>query len=1291
MRLIRIARAKNIVYNEKQQYEGNLDSGEKNAMNINWEYLFSNMILKRGEDYFRAGKVLAQRGNQGRDTKVFYVYGTKPYVVKITRGDASISSLQCSCPHAQDGRRCKHMAAALFKMEADGELKIRAAKKADKTSRAGVKPQKVKKAPPVRVFPFRAETAGENGEKPYRFYDLDKAAAPYPIYEQDLRDAQTLIEQHKIELDSVQEGFRRGYYGEMERQCAIYGNYTVIGEKTRPVGILFSKDKILDTDCGVPDCPQYADAYQYYFYGANKRSLCTHTLALLLLAQDYIAKEHIGDATDYNGVRLLRECRAKRAANRRMEAAEETAKGQIHLEPRLDVEADGSLHLAFRVGREKLYVVKNLTELVDTVESHGEMQLGTKHVLSFASDRLDDEDQRLYRFMKKEVKSTEMRNAELQQRYGQEFGSLKASIPLYGRTLDEFYTLMEAKRFPFTDRSQGSKRSGEAGCVRKSPKIKLCMVRRSDASGSFEGIELNGRLPKLVNGTDHIYFFDGENLSRADDENLELLDSLRDRRYDDEVSLVIGRRNLSEFYYRMLPILKEFAEIEIKDADEIEKYLYPEAEFSFFLDVEDGMLSCEAKVRYGENTTVPAGAKMANLQGAQPREETQHAAKDEAYEEYRDLNLERETMERVLEYFPYGDGSGVLYSGETEEGQYQVLETGVDTLLGLGEVHATDRFQRLTIRRKPQMTVGVRMESDLLKLTLSSTDLTEDELLDILGSYQRTKKYHRLKNGDFVQLDENTLEELETLMDLTKADPKDFVKGDMEIPAYRALYLDKVLEKNEAFYAKRDQNFKHLVKEFKTVSDSEYEIPESLQGVMRNYQEFGYKWLRTIEAYRFGGILADDMGLGKTLQVISVLLASKEDGRLGTAMVVTPASLVYNWKEEFAKFAPQLSVAVIAGSKGEREEQIRAAECADVVITSYDLLKRDILFYADQSFEYQIIDEAQSIKTHTTAAAKAVKAVRSKIRFALTGTPIENRLSELWSIFDFLMPGFLYSYDRFRKELELPIAKHQDPAAMTRLKRFVEPFILRRLKQDVLSDLPEKNEEVCYVHFEQKQQRLYDAQVVHMRKMLEEQSEETFQKSKIALLAEITKIRQICCDPALCFHDYDGESAKRDACMELLRNAVDGGHKILVFSQFRSLLERLEQDLQRENLAYFKITGETKKEERIEMVKRFNGDDTPVFLISLKAGGTGLNLTGADIVIHLDPWWNIAAQDQATDRAHRIGQTKAVSVYKLIAKNTMEEKILKMQEAKRALADEILSGNTGGLMSMSRDELLELL
>ena len=583
------------------------------------------------------------------------------------------------------------------------------------------------------------------------------------------------------------------------------------------------------------------------------------------------------------------------------------------------------------------------------------------------------------------------------------------------------------------------------------------------------------------------------------------------------------------------------------------------------------------------------------------------------------------------------------------------------------------------------------MESDLLKLKLSSTDLTDEELIDILSSYRSNKKYHRLRNGNFIQMEESTMAELSSFMALSKAKPSDFVKGDMEVPAYRALYLDKVLEKNDLFYSRRDHAFKHLVKEFKTVSDSEYEVPESLQHIMRSYQEFGYKWLRTIEHYKFGGILADDMGLGKTLQVISVLLAAKQEDRLGEALIVTPASLVYNWKEEFAKFAPGLSTAIIAGSKDEREEQIKNAENADILITSYDLLKRDILYYADKTFTYQIIDEAQYIKTHTTAAAKSVKAVNSKIRFALTGTPIENRLSELWSIFDFLMPGFLYGYEKFRKEIETPIVKHNDKDAMNKLKRLAEPFILRRLKQDVLSDLPEKNEEIYYVHFDKKQQNLYDGQALHMKQLLEKQSDEMFQKNKMAILAEITKIRQICCDPSLCFENYDGESAKRQTCLELLKSAIDGGHKILVFSQFRSLLELLEKDLRNEGISYFKITGETKKEDRINLVNRFNRDETPIFLISLKAGGTGLNLTGADIVIHFDPWWNIAAQNQATDRAHRIGQTKTVSVYKLIVKDSIEEKILKMQEEKSALADEILSGNTGGLMNMSRAELLELL
>lgn len=289
------------------------------------------------------------------------------------------------------------------------------------------------------------------------------------------------------------------------------------------------------------------------------------------------------------------------------------------------------------------------------------------------------------------------------------------------------------------------------------------------------------------------------------------------------------------------------------------------------------------------------------------------------------------------------------------------------------------------------------------------------------------------------------------------------------------------------------------------------------------------------------------------------------------------------------------------------------------------------------------------------------------------------------------MPGFLYTYDNFKKEMETPITKNQDADATTLLKRMVSPFILRRLKGDVLKDLPEKLEENYYAVMEDEQQRLYDGQVIRMKQSLEKESEDNFRKNKLQILAELTRIRQICCDPVLLFDDYQGESAKRNTCLQLIENAIEGEHKVLLFSQFTSMLELLEQDLKEKQIAYYKITGETSKEKRLELVQQFNADDVPVFLISLKAGGTGLNLTGADIVIHYDPWWNVAAQNQATDRAHRIGQTKTVSVYKLIVKNSIEEKILKMQEDKKNLADAVLNGESTNLMDMTKDDLLQLL
>ena len=285
----------------------------------------------------------------------------------------------------------------------------------------------------------------------------------------------------------------------------------------------------------------------------------------------------------------------------------------------------------------------------------------------------------------------------------------------------------------------------------------------------------------------------------------------------------------------------------------------------------------------------------------------------------------------------------------------------------------------------------------------------------------------------------------------------------------------------------------------------------------------------------------------------------------------------------------------------------------------------------------------------------------------------------------------MYGYDVFRRELEIPIVKSQDEEAMARLQKMVGPFILRRLKEDVLKDLPEKLEESRYVRLGTRQRELYDGQVLHMKERLAGRNEEDFNKDKLLILAELTRLRQICCDPSLCFEDYKGEAAKLEACLQLIQSAMDGGHRMLIFSQFATMLEILKGNLESMQIPYYMITGSTTKEKRLEMVKEFNGGDVPVFLISLKAGGVGLNLTGADVVIHYDPWWNLAVQNQATDRAHRIGQTKKVTVYKLIAKGTIEEKIEKLQEKKKDLAEQVMGGETGQLGSLSREEILELL
>lgn len=386
-----------------------------------------------------------------------------------------------------------------------------------------------------------------------------------------------------------------------------------------------------------------------------------------------------------------------------------------------------------------------------------------------------------------------------------------------------------------------------------------------------------------------------------------------------------------------------------------------------------------------------------------------------------------------------------------------------------------------------------------------------------------------------------------------------------------------------------------------------------------------------------------------------------------------------------------MRVRVISGSAAQREELIRSEEPSDIWITSYDMVKRDIALYKDIIFDTEVIDEAQNIKNQGTMAAKAVKKIKAQTKFALTGTPIENRLSELWSIFDYLLPGLLGSYEYFRKTYEIPIVHDGSECQMERLRKMVSPFILRRVKGDVLKELPEKLEQVIYSEMDDEQKKIYVSYVQRTLAMLKQKSADEVKNTKLQILSELTRLRQICCDPALVYENYNDSACKVETCVELVKEAVAGGHKVLIFSQFTSIFPILQKRLEISKIPYYVLTGATPKEKRLEMTEAFNKDDVPVFLISLKAGGTGLNLTAASIVIHFDPWWNLAAQNQATDRAHRIGQKNQVTVFKLIVKDTIEEKIIKMQEEKQKLASQILEAEGISAASLTKEDLLDIL
>ncbi|MBO4363215.1 MAG: DEAD/DEAH box helicase [Clostridia bacterium] len=741
--------------------------------------------------------------------------------------------------------------------------------------------------------------------------------------------------------------------------------------------------------------------------------------------------------------------------------------------------------------------------------------------------------------------------------------------------------------------------------------------------------------------------------------------------------IFIAEQDLRLFVPEMLQTLKKCCDVTVIDLNEAHYTPQPAAIKAYIDMPRPDVISCELYACYGEGDS----EKRFNI------------LSDRDYSDsVRNEAAEMAAGEYLKKYFnKYDPVNGAAVMVKDDQAFYEFITEQIYELENLGEVFVSDKLKSVKVKKASRITAGVSLQGDLLTFSIHSDDFTPEQLAEILKKYDRKKKFFRLTDGTFISVEGEGFGNLADVGKMLEMSGLSLSSGTVVVPKFRALFLDNELSDNENVLISRSKNFRALIRNMKTFEDNDFEVPSFLHDTLRNYQKHGFRWLKTLKNNGFGGILADEMGLGKTVQAIAFLSSEYEEGERSGALIVCPASLVYNWKSELERFAPNLPLVIVSGKQEDRLEILSKVRQEDVVITSYDLLRRDIDAYSGMKFGYQIIDEAQYIKNSSTLSSKAVKQINSGFRLALTGTPIENKLCELWSIFDYLMPGFLHDYRQFKEEYETPIVSFKDNDALIALRKIIHPFVLRRLKSDVLRDLPDKLEETVTARLTDEQSKLYRATLINIKQNLLGKNGDELKSGAVQILAELMRLRQICCDPSLIYENYKGGSAKIDLCIEIVKRAIDGGHKILIFSQFTSMLSIIEKHLDGEKIKYFSLVGQTPKEKRTKMVEEFNNDDVPVFCISLKAGGTGLNLTSADIVIHFDPWWNVAVQNQATDRAHRIGQKNIVTVYKLIASDTIEESIMKLQDKKKVLASDLLSGESFADGTVTREELIELL
>ncbi|WP_456049019.1 SNF2 helicase associated domain-containing protein [Acetivibrio cellulolyticus] len=932
------------------------------------------------------------------------------------------------------------------------------------------------------------------------------------------------------------------------------------------------------------------------------------------------------------------------------------------------------LQLELKVGLEKPYKVKNFTEFFDAIDKRIPLYFGINFTFQPDTMYFSGLNKEILDFLIK-LNEKEQFERNFHDPYGfasdRNLGSIRANrIVLIEDNMKRYFDIVKGSGIPTGIIGQPNAMCEVIDDLEIQMDIKQVddlLVLEADYNKDEKIMPLTRDYELVMNPFSHRIYRIPEDKAKL----IEKIHKIRLRK--DKPIFQIQKKEQEQFIREFFKPYKDKLKVSI-DADLEEKMTQKDLVTRIYFDVISNGVCAKINHCYGETVVNPLDSKA------------------ESTDDYYMRNYEQE--EQVWDFLKsvgMYENKGLMILDDDEK-LVDLLNGRIEELKTLAEVYYSEEFKKIQIRSVKKMQMGVRLntESNLLEFDFNIEDFDDTELHNLFHSIKQKKKYYRLKNGTILKIDNEELINVSKLIYDLSLDTRKIKDGLLDLPANRALFVDNFINERNMSDFQRNDRFKELVQDITQSKDQDFKLDDTLSEVLRDYQKFGYKWLKTLSRYGFGGILADDMGLGKTLQVLAFIKEERKTDKR-PCLVVAPTSLVYNWKSEVEKFVPDLNVEVVYGSKAERDILLNTGKEKDIIVTSYGSLKRDIERYREMDFSYIFVDEAQHIKNPNTLNANSVKSLKAKGYFAMTGTPIENSLTELWSIFDFIMPGYLMSHNSFVTKFEKPIVQNNDKEILNTLSRFIRPFILRRLKSEVLQELPEKIESKVVADMTKEQKKLYAAFLKQAQgEVAAEIREKGIERSKIKILALLTRLRQICCHPAMFVENYKGGSGKLDTLLEIIGDSIDSGHRLLLFSQFTSMHDIIGKALKESGKSYFYIDGSTKAKERIDMVNRFNNGENDLFLISLKAGGTGLNLTGADMVIHYDPWWNPAVEDQATDRAYRIGQTKAVQVFKIITKGTIEEKIYELQEKKRGLINNVIQPGENLLTKLREEEIREL-